>query len=140
MPRQLSDSAHCYLEYYGRRHLVTCHPRFSYMWWLDKYWGTGLKTTKWNLSFHDLMSTRSFVINHEQCSWKFDENTNYGDMRPIKKFYELWLWRFCDKTTVKTWLSKLWKKLNFFFKFEFLKEINRIHNNNKQRMIKYGNK
>ena len=40
----------------------------------------------------------------------------------------------------QTWLSKLWKKLNFFFKFEFLKEINRIHNNNKQRMIKYGNK
>ena len=40
----------------------------------------------------------------------------------------------------ETWLSKLWKKLNFFFKFEFLKEINRIHNNNKQRMIKYGNK
>ena len=101
MPRQLSDSAHCYLEYYTRRHLVTCHPRFSRMWWLDKYWGTGLKTSKWNLSFHDLMSTRSFVINHEQCSWKFDENTNYGDMRPIKNFYELWLWRFCDKTTVR---------------------------------------
>ena len=76
MPRQLSDSAHCYLEYYTRRHLVTCHPRFSRMWWLDKYWGTGLKTTKWNLSFHDLMSTRSFVINHEQWSWTFDANTN----------------------------------------------------------------
>ena len=46
----------------------------------------------------------------------------------------------CSVFLDETWLSKLWKKLNFFFKVEFLKEINRIHNNNKQRMIKYGNK